>query len=193
MARISKTSLTIKPGYDPKVILAKMIEAKEDKRIVATLFGAAHDFVQRQNQADPEHPFVGLAGQFEFSPIDPSWDTYESGILFLPDSLMNRIGPALDKALYPPPVNADGTPVLKDGKPVENDRRKKEKTFVRFAMEVAIAQAKNPAGFTWEFEWLQQAEEADPFADMRKAMQAQKAMPKPEAVKAVPAPEKKRA
>jgi len=102
--------------------------------------GIAVDFVER-NSPDGNQKYEGLKGQFRIIPANGG-EEIESGVCFFPEAYHNMIAGALRAS--------DGDP----------------NASVRFGFQVNAIPAKNPAGYSWEFQPLIESQGVNPLDDL---------------------------
>lgn len=125
-----------------------------NKLILGRFVGIAEDFVERTS-ADKTQKFEGLKGQFRVVPSDAAAEELESGVCFFPDAFHTMIAAPLRKV-----------------------RESDPHASARFGFQVAVIPAKNPAGYSWEFQPLIQADGINPLDEL--VSQVAKIMPPPE-------------
>lgn len=140
MARSQRTKLVLKDLGEPAIIKTQPETVRT--YILGTLGGIATGFVERKSP-DGLEKYEGLAGQFRSIPSDPEKDELESGVLFLPDAFHGMIATPL-KAMLANDPNAN----------------------LRFAFEVVVVRANNPAGYSWEFKPKIEAAAANPLDEL---------------------------
>jgi hypothetical protein len=129
--RSQRTKLTLKDlgeGAMVKAMTAEQLKASGNKCIIGYLVGRARGFVDRTDEKTAEK-FEGLLGAFRMVPSDTSREQLESGVLFIPDAFHNLVGDRLREV-----------------------RKTDENATVEFAFEVSSIPAKNPAGYSWNFQ-----------------------------------------
>lgn len=111
-----------------KVMSAEDLAKSGGKYVMGYLIGKAGGVVERSNPKDGT-VMEGLKGSFVMMPSDPQRDELESGVLFIPDAFHNLVADKLRETLK---TDENGT--------------------VEFAFEVCSVPAKNPAGYSWQFQ-----------------------------------------
>lgn len=138
--RSQRTKLTLKDLGDPgrvKTMDAAQLKEAGNKYVCGILIGIAAKFINRRDDKTGE-TFEGLGGEFRMVPADGG-EQLESGILFIPDAFHNMVAAAVRKA-------QDKDPNAK----------------VKFAFQVASIPAKNPAGYSWDFKPVGDADGENP-------------------------------
>jgi hypothetical protein len=130
--RSQRSKLALKDFGNPAAFIANLgpeaMAANKGKAVMGYLVGRAVDFVERTMPKTEEH-FEGLKGDFVVMPIDPNMEEMESGVLFIPDAFHNLIASRLRDALKVDPGAA-----------------------LEFTFEISAIVAKNPAGYSWNFQ-----------------------------------------
>lgn len=146
MGVVQQTKIVFKSVGDPKKALALMPE-NENKAVLGTIMGIATKEITRKG-SDGVTIMPGLGGSFEAMSVDPTKDTVQSGVCFMPEAFQ---GPILD--------------IL----------RSDENAQVKFAAEISIVRATNPQGYSWQCESLLPPAATDPLTEMRAQIAANKA------------------
>lgn len=130
--RSQRSKLALKDFGNPAAFIARVgpeeMAANKGKAVMGYLVGRAVDFVER-TQPNTNEKFEGLAGDFCLMPVDPNSEELESGVLFIPDSFHNLIASRLREL-----------------------RKNDAAGAIEFTFEVSAITAKNPAGYSWNFQ-----------------------------------------
>lgn len=149
--RSERSSITIKLLGDPKKVLG--MEGANARHFLGTIFGVAEKVKTKTgvDKAGNTVTFEPIIGNFEAVPAtpvqgdegEPPTDAYQSGILYLPGGIHDRITEALKMPDTPP---------------------------IEFGIEVYTVKSSNAAGYTYDLKVLLDTKAADPLSAMRDAI-----------------------
>ena len=126
---------------------------------IARIYGIANGIktVVDKNRGEV---FEAITGSFE-GVNTKTGKVYQSGVLYLPSGIHGLLESAV-KGEFHPEVKNEAGEVTRKGYHDFND--------VRFAMELSVVKAKNPAGYSYEAKSLVPAVKDDPMAAIRAAI-----------------------
>lgn len=141
---VTLTSMSVKSAnFNPRQILA-VPEAERKEISVGRIMGIARGVKFGEDRTGK--PWTALTGEFVAQNYAEPDRTYVGGKLFLPEGLHDMVESA---------VIGDGE-VSASGRPVYND--------VEFALEIIVAPANNPIGYSYKGKMLIDAKPSDPVA-----------------------------
>ena len=126
---------------------------------IARIYGIASGIKQvvDKNRGDA---YESITGSFEGINLKTG-NVYQASVVYLPAGIHGLLENAVKGTLTPAVKDADGK-VVKEAKQDYNS--------VKFALEIGVVKAKNPAGYSYEAKSLVPAVVDDPLAEMRTAI-----------------------